>query len=242
VIRAAARLRRHEGGFSLIELLAAMAIGSIVLTALMTVFINGLTGAARVTDRIEAVQRGRVALDRMVGLLDSQVCVVSYDATLNTEVTTTPVLAASDSNQVTFSADLSGASDSPDRYRFVYSPTAKSITEYRYDGAGRMPNITFPAVASATRVLATNVIPAKVGGVPTGAPLPIFQYYRFVNSAIDAVPLTTPLSATDAATVVRVGVQFQAVPERTKAEDPRKASLQGQGNVLTANPVNNTVC
>jgi prepilin-type N-terminal cleavage/methylation domain-containing protein len=241
-MRAATRLRRQEAGFSLIELLAAMAIGSVVLTALMTVFINGVTSAARVNDRVESAQRGRVALDRIVGLLDSQVCVVNYDSTLKTEVTLTPVLAASDSNQVTFYADLSGASESPDRYRFVYSPTAKTLTEYRFDGVGKMPNVTFPAVASATRVVATNVIPAKANNVPTGPSLPIFQYYRFVNSAIDPMALTTPLSATDAATVVRVAVQFQTVPERTKSEDPRKASVQGQGNVLTANPVTNTVC
>ena len=238
------RLRRDEDGFSLMEMLAAMAIGSIVLTALLTVFTNGITGAARVNDRIEAAQRARTALDRVTSLLDAQVCIVSYDATAKTDVTTAPVLpAVSDGNNVYFYADLNGASDSPDKYRLSYDPTARTLTEYRYDGTRNGSNtLTFPSSPTASRQLATNIVPARVDGKLTGAQLPIFQYFRFVNSAIDPGALTTPLSATDAATVVRVGVQFQAISSRTKVEDARATQVSGQGNVLTSNPITNTVC
>ena len=236
---------RDEDGFTLMELMTAMVIGSVVLTALMTIFINGLTSASRVTDRVEAAQRGRVAMDRVTSLLDSQVCIVNYDAAAGTEVWVSPVIAGSDDNTATFYGDLSGASDTPDKYQLAYSTTKKTLTEYRYDGSGKLPNVTFPGWPNAPtvkRVIATDIVPARAGGVSTGAQLPIFQYRRFTGGDVDPTVLATPLSATDAATVIRVDVQFQAVPQRTKTEDPRSAQLTGQGNVLTANPVNNTVC
>ena len=75
------RLRRDQSGFSLVELLVSMALGSIVLTALMTVFLNGVTGAVRTSDRVEALQRGRVTMDRVVTLLSSQTCLLNADGT-----------------------------------------------------------------------------------------------------------------------------------------------------------------
>lgn len=238
------RLRHDQNGFSLMEMLAAMAIGSIVLTALLSVFTNGITGAARVNDRIEAAQRGRAALDRVTSLLDSQVCIVSYDATAKTDITTAPVLpTVSDDNNVYFYADLNGASDSPDKYRISYDPSAKTLTEYRYDGTRNSSStLVFPSTPTVTRLLATSIMPARVNGKLTGAQLPIFQYFRYTNSAVDPTPLTTPVSAADAATVVRVGVQFQAISSRTKVEDARSTQVSGQGNVLTSNPITNTVC
>jgi prepilin-type N-terminal cleavage/methylation domain-containing protein len=235
-------LLRDESGFSLMELMTAMAIGSVVLTIVMTVFTNGVTGSARVGDRVEAAQRGRLALDRITSLLDSQVCNLTHDAPSNTDISVPPVLANSDDNSITFYADLSGASDTPTKYTLTYSAAAKTLTEYDYAGSGKLPYVAYPNTPTRTRVLATNVWPARQGGVMTGAQLPIFRYYRFLNSAIDPAPRTTPLSATDAPTIVRVDVQFKTVPERTKTEDARSASLSGQGTVLTANPTTNTVC
>jgi prepilin-type N-terminal cleavage/methylation domain-containing protein len=239
-------LLHDDDGFSITELLVALVVGSIVLTSLMFVFITGLQATGRVNDRVEAAQRGRLAMDRVTSLLDSQVCISYYDSTAGSVLTIPPVQpTVSTSTSVTFYADLAGSSDTPDRYTVTYDPSAKTLTEYRYASTGTMPNLTFASTPTATRVLSSNVVPARQGGVITGAQLPIFQYYKFTNGAINTTPLaTTPsgLSAANAALVVRVDVQFQTTPERTRAEDPRSALLQGQGTISTANPVNNTVC
>ena len=71
------RLRAALGandGFSLIELLTAMVIGGVVLGALMTLMATGFTKSAEITDRAETAQSGRSALDRILTLMDSEVC------------------------------------------------------------------------------------------------------------------------------------------------------------------------
>ena len=115
----ARRLRSDQSGFSLIELLMAMALGSIVLTALMTVFLNGITGAVRVSDRVDALQRGRVTMDRAVTLLNSQICLVNPDGTGQ------PPILDGQNNQVTFYAALGVVDSDPTIYRLRYDSGTK---------------------------------------------------------------------------------------------------------------------
>ncbi|MFN8176292.1 MAG: prepilin-type N-terminal cleavage/methylation domain-containing protein, partial [Solirubrobacteraceae bacterium] len=61
---AAARRRlRAQGGFTLVEMLMALLIGSIVLGAAMNIFMAGQRSSTRVQDRAESVQRGRVVME-----------------------------------------------------------------------------------------------------------------------------------------------------------------------------------
>jgi prepilin-type N-terminal cleavage/methylation domain-containing protein len=239
-----ADLRRDERGFSLIELLAAMAIGSIVLTGLMLVFINGLKAATQVNDRVESSQRGRIAMDRVVTLLDSQVCTVVR--TLNpaagtnpafyTDDTTAPIVpTVSTGTSVRFYADLTGASDTPDLYQVTYDATAKTLTEYRYKGSGTIPNRTYPATPSTSNVLLTDAAQARDSA---GNPLPVFQYFAFQpNGTVDTTQPLATVDTTTAKTVIRVGVEFQATPNRTRqATDRRRSILTGEASLSTADP------
>ena len=67
--RLAAHLR-SESGTTLVEMLTALVIGSVVLFGVVTVFTTALTSAAKVNDRVDAAQRARLALDRMQTVLD----------------------------------------------------------------------------------------------------------------------------------------------------------------------------
>jgi prepilin-type N-terminal cleavage/methylation domain-containing protein len=221
------RLRSDESGFSLTELLVSMLVGSVVLWGAMQIYITGMNQSLRVNDRVEATQRARLAIDRMSSLLDSQVCLAAG---------VPPIITGSDGNTVGFHADLNGGSNQPRKYELRYDPAARTITERSFAGTGTLPGtMTYPAVATSTRVLATNILPARDSA---GTALPIFSYLTFEgDGTIDpAKPLTTPLLAADAAKVVRVGTTFQALPSRAQQADRRATVLQAQGQVASAEP------
>jgi prepilin-type N-terminal cleavage/methylation domain-containing protein len=235
--RLIARLRADDG-FSLMELLAAMVIGSIVLTALMNVFIQGVRGTTQIQDRVDNTARARYSMDRIVRLLDSQVCYIPT----GTDFGTPPVFAGSTDNSASFFADLAGASGTPRKYTLTYVPggagTAGNITQdtYSYDSVAK----TWTKKVGRTDTLVTDVVPAVDGGVTQ----PIFQYYAFYPSTnadktvvgdVSATKATTPLSVTDAPNVVKVVVQFAAVSSTSHRDNPQRAWVKGSGTLSTFN-------
>lgn len=59
-------LSRHEKGLTLVELLVALAIISLVLATLYSFYSAGLNSWNRAVSRVEAAQSARIALDRMI--------------------------------------------------------------------------------------------------------------------------------------------------------------------------------
>jgi prepilin-type N-terminal cleavage/methylation domain-containing protein len=233
------RLRSDEAGFSLPELLTAMIIGGVVLGALMTLMTTGFFKAAEITDRADAAQSGRSAMDRIVTLLDSTICLDPSSAGIVPPLigsSALPTTQGSDSNYVAFYADLNGVSNSPDEYTITYDPTAKTLTEQRFDSGGTLPNLTWPATATATRVLASNVVQAR--DPQTKAQQPIFRYYDYEADGTIASPLATPITQAIAPSVIRVLVAFQSISSRTKREDARSTMIDGQSAVGTPDPSN----
>src|SRR5262245_26341607 len=92
-------LRRRasdESGFTLIELLAGMMVGLIVLMAAFMLVDHATEASQAIANRQDAVQRGRIAMERVTRQLRSQVC-------LGEE---TEPITAGNANSVTFFADL----------------------------------------------------------------------------------------------------------------------------------------
>jgi prepilin-type N-terminal cleavage/methylation domain-containing protein len=229
------RLRTDDSGFSLIELLAAMLVAGILLTAVMNVFINGVKGASRVQDRVDSQQRGRLAMDRVTSLLSSQVCLSS---------SIPPVVGGTSTDKsVTFYGDLQGASNTPSRYTLTWSAAAKTLTEYQYTAASgslTSPPIVWSGTPAVTRLIASNVWPAQDDA---GTDLPVFSYYRF--EADGTVNLANPialngssqLALADADDVVQVGVAFRVVPAKSiTSVDARSTSITGQALAGSASP------
>jgi prepilin-type N-terminal cleavage/methylation domain-containing protein len=226
------RLRSDESGFSLIELLMAMALGSIVLTALMTVFLNGVTGSVRVSDRVEALQRGRITMDRITTLLNSQTCLLNPDGTGQ------PPIVDGQNSQVTFYATLGVVDSNPTIYRLRYDSATKRITEDRFlpvPSGGAITYPSYPATPDFSRVIGTNILPTTAGA-------PIFQYLQFVTTAgptlgmVDSTALTTPLTSTSEFAAVRMSISFVTQPEHTagSTNDKRATSLDGVATVGSA--------
>jgi prepilin-type N-terminal cleavage/methylation domain-containing protein len=219
---------RDERGFSLMELLMAMALGSVVLTATMLVFTTGITATGRITDRTDSSARARAAMDRITTLLDSQVC-LRNNGDSTTQAAIPPVDgAASNGNSITFYADLSGASNTPNKYTITYASGVLTLNTYA--GTGVLPNVTFAATPKVSQ-LATNVAPAVVGGVAQ----PIFTYFQFATDG--SVNPTTPVtpSAANQLLIIREAVQFQASSNKN-ATDAARTTISGEAIVATADP------
>ena len=68
------RIRREERGFTLVELLVATSLGTVVLLAAGVLSTSMLNAQTRISDRSEAIARGRTAMEQIVQQLRSQVC------------------------------------------------------------------------------------------------------------------------------------------------------------------------
>jgi prepilin-type N-terminal cleavage/methylation domain-containing protein len=228
----ARRLRSDQSGFSLIELLMSMALGSIVLTALMTLFVNGVTGTVQVSDRTEALQRGRITMDRITTLLNSQTCL------LNTDGTGQPPIRDGQNNELTFYASLGVVDSDPTIYRLRYDPATKRMTEERFlpvRNAGVVTYPSYPASPSTNRVIGTNILPSTPGA-------PIFQYFQFITDSgptlgmVNGTALVTPLTTTSQYATVRMTMSFATQPEHTSGStiDVRGTSLDSVATVGSA--------
>jgi Tfp pilus assembly protein PilW len=211
---------RSEAGFTLTELLVASFAGIVVLLAALAIMDRAFVVTKEATDRTDAQQRGRLAMDLMVQQLRSQVCLGGA----------TSAITAGTPTSVTFIADLGSGIE---RRTLTYDPTAGAITEYDYVGTGTYPNYTYPATPTRTKTLLTSVV--------TTSSTPVFSYYAFdPNSGTGGVlPLTTPLSATDLGRVVRIGLAFTARPQGAN-NDRRGIPLQDDVFVRASDPTNPT--
>jgi prepilin-type N-terminal cleavage/methylation domain-containing protein len=227
-----------EDGFSLIELLASMVVGGIVLTALMTTFVGGVTSSSRVQDRVDAASRGRLTMDKVTSMLNSQVCVVTKSTDGLSDISVSPIVpAVSNASSVTFYGDLGGASNTPNRYTFTYNSTAKTLSLTTATGTGTFPNVTYGTPR--TVQVAEYVVPAVDS---TGSAIDIFQYFPFLSDGTVSSSSVTPSTAAVADTIVRVGVNFRVLSTRTKVVDPRAATLHGEAGVATYDPTNQAIC
>jgi prepilin-type N-terminal cleavage/methylation domain-containing protein len=197
------RLRDDQAGFTLVELLVATSIGVAVLMTAAFLSDSFEHVQIRVSDRSESVARGRGALEQIVQQLRSQVCLgTGY-----------PAIVAGDAGSVTFYADLSNRTFVPEQRSLTFS--AGEIVERVYPGTatGSDPPYSFPRTPSRTRVVLDHV---ELAVDRAGATLPFLQFYSF-DGGTPVRPsnlLAVPLSGSDAARVVRISVNFGALPSR----------------------------
>lgn len=228
-------LLREDDGFSLMELLVALAIGSIVLTAVLTVFTNGLTNTAKVTDRVDATQRARITTDAISSLLQAGVCNNS----------TAPITNASP-NSITFTGNLGGPEDSTVQYRIRWDSATKTVYEDTYTFSGQASStdstLVYPTTPTTTKVIGTNMQPQGDGTT-------LFTYYPFdtTTGTVGADPIAAPgTNAVALRTVVAITTNLMSLPSRTKTSATDSAApIEAQsviGQVDPSNPGQGTQC
>lgn len=188
-----------EAGFSLPEMLVAMLVGSIIITAALGLLEVTMKRSRDVAVRVDAVQRGRLAMDSITRQLRSQVCL---------NASTAPLVNAS-ANQVTFYGDLreapSGPVQVPYEHTLRYEPAGKRIVqEIRTGTMGADGTVSYGWPQS--RVLLTDV-------GPDGA-TPMFRYYMFNPGVPPALTELTTASAIGAnlQKIAKISVRFNARP------------------------------
>ena len=205
--RRVARLLRDERGFTLTETLAGMAVALVVLLAAFALLDSTIQLTSRTQGRVEAVARGRQAMDVITRQLRSQVCVSASQ----------PSMISADGRSVTFWGDLGTGTAAPQRRVLTYSPTGGgSITEQVFATAAATP--------TSTTTLLTDVTPSP--DVPAaGGSTPIFRYYAY-DSQTPPRPeqqLSAPVSAALIPTTARVTIDFAVRPTGASAASSRDA-------------------
>ncbi len=204
------RLRlRDDAGFTLPELLVSLVIGMFVVIAAMTMLDATLSASTKLTKTVDAQQRGRVAMDRIVRDLRSQVCVPVTDAALLDHAS----LAGASATSLDFYVDLGDGSTSPQRRVLTFDPALRRITLTRYNAAGTAGAYTWPT-ASPSEALLQDVVQAD-DPASAGTQLPVFQLFAFDETKDPPTPTLSlgsgPLSSSDLDRVARIEITFRAL-------------------------------
>lgn len=200
------RLRDEQSGFTVIELVVTSAIGMVVLLALFGLVDTTQSASSKVTQRVDASQRGRTAMEQLSQAIRSVVCA-------KTDPDASPgVIASGSGSHITVYTAIQGAvagqaaptALAPEQREYRFDAAAGMLTERVWAGVGTAPNLTFPQLTRSREVL-SHV------GAPQGGPA--FRYFAYADDGtLDPTPLPTPLTDADRARVVRVGVHFVSRP------------------------------
>lgn len=202
---------RDERGVTLVELLVTMVSGMVVLLGIFAITDVATRTSAKVASRVDANQRARPVLQRLIDQLHS--------TCLGPNVV--PVQANSSATSIGF-LHQTGVAVSPTPVKRVVTLNAGTLSESVYAvTSGTSPSWTFSGTPSSTTQLLT-----KVGSATVGSPavtVPLFQYFTYENGQISTTPLPTPLSAVDAARTVQVVVSFSVLPRAATPNDSKAA-------------------
>lgn len=238
-------LARDEQGFTLIELLVAMAISVVVIAALVTILEFSLHQETQITDKAQANQIGRTAMNEITDELHSS-CTGSFGSSAIQAPETTPITPLESSGQKNlwfisaYGDETSGNAVLEHVTEHDISWKAEktsntgaelgTLTDYEFAGTRNetASNWEFPALSKANakaRVLAQNVIPPQSSA--------IFQYYKYNNTSTSATfgqleELGTsqlPLSTAAAKNVAKVTISFAQAPSDGDTRTGRTASF-----------------
>ena len=211
---------RDETGTTLVELMVALMTGLVIISALTTAVITTMHGSARVTARVEATQRARLTLGKLMEEVHSA-CVTPEIA---------PVKPESDGNVLRF-VHQTGSEVSPTPVLSVVSLSGDTLSQSDYEATGgTAPNWVFPEEPSSTKTLLTGVSPTP----PNSS---IFSYYRYSGGTISEAPQAMPLSEGEAALTVEVHAALTAAPEHTPVSDAgSSASVQNSATLRLTPP------
>lgn len=193
---------REEAGFTLVELLAAMVVGIVVLFAVLGLLDRAVRIQARTADQIETTDRGRVAIDLVSQSLGSRICLGEV-----------PSLVAATDTSVEFYASLApetaGVRLEAQRRRLTFTGTAIREELWRASPPVSPPDL--PPAVDTTPTRSRQL----VGGVGQIATTPVFRYYAYEgNPQRPTLQLTTPLSQADLRRAVMIDVGFTATGRR----------------------------
>ena len=203
------RLRRQDG-FTLVELLAVIFVGGIVLAGAATMIQVVLRQSTGTVQRTDATQRGRLVLDQVTRQLRSQVCLDVGTATEKVS------LAGASKTSVMFYVDFGDGSQLPTKRQLTYDPAAKKLVQQIWPATSALgvTPTTFSATPQSSTLL-DNVIAYNDGGAT-----PFFSFFGYQptgNPRLDTLqfdPGAGTLTAAQLADTARIAVAMEVLPAR----------------------------
>jgi hypothetical protein len=214
--------RLHEDrGTTLVELTVGLAMGMIVLAGLAMVIMVTMRGSARVSARVDGTQRARLVVTKITEELHSA-CTWPQAA---------PIRSESNGQSLVFTravgSQAQAVAPTPTKSKiFLDNEGTLRQTNYAY-AKGSYPNWEFAATGT-TETLLTKVGPLVPGGA-------IFTYYKFVNGALEKVPVTENVGA-ESAWIIQVQIAVNATPLTTPVADANADSSIQDSAVLRLTP------
>ena len=227
----AARISRRlsdQRGFTLVELMAAMAVGAVIIGVAYGLLDSVVRTFGTAEHRVDVSQRGRQAMDTITQRLRSQVC--GGDETAGF----TPPLLLAEANKVVFWSNQSETLGRATSATTPNSETDRRLRGLEYTTPGNVNELIY--AATATLPTATSTPRSITKNVATNNGPGLFRYYAYNPQAADQVvvpapplfiELTPPLSAANLKRVVRITVGFTAYPENSNASDKLAANFNG---------------
>jgi prepilin-type N-terminal cleavage/methylation domain-containing protein len=247
-----ARLRT-ERGMTLPEVLTSLTIGVVVTLAGFGLVETTMRQSGEVSARIDAVQRGRMAMDTITRQLRSQACL----RTTNANNTIQRSVESGNGTSVTFYADMRDTSH-------MGTPTPTPAPGF-VDGPERrmLEFIDDPDPKRAGKIVETRWLPTALGAdgrwAYTGAPItrevltsvdaipgvPVFRYFAYDLGLAPPepkklLPEAAELSVSDAQKVAKIGIAYRAQPQHPRPDNRLSTTFQTEVFVRTVDPNDDT--
>jgi hypothetical protein len=187
-----------EDGLTLVELLASMLVGAIVIFAVFGLLDAAVRLQSKSVDTVDATNRGRLAIDQVSQSLASRICLGAQ-----------PSLVDARDDRVEFYASLAPESSA---VRLVVQRRRLTVTgtTLREEIWTSSPPVAPPNLPPANTTAPTSTRVLLTGLTPT-ASTPVFRYYAYQGTpSRPTLLLSTPLSAIDVARVAVIDVGFTA--------------------------------
>jgi len=188
-----------------------MVSGMVVILATLSILDISISQSSRTSERVDADQRGRLAMEKILLELHSSCAFAGIN----------PVEAGSEPNAIKFVSQTGAEAYFTQMVKHVitFSPELGTLTDASYVSnnvlkAGETTSTwTYPNTPTSTQLLLSGVAQSKEK--ETEKPIPIFQYYRYEDGNLSGNPLPNTLGIKEAEETAGVTVTFTAGPSFT---------------------------
>jgi prepilin-type N-terminal cleavage/methylation domain-containing protein len=219
---------RHEGGFSLPELLTTLFIALVVALAAFALVETVMRRSQDVQQRVDANQRGRMAMEQITRQLRSQVCL---------DANTAPVVQATSDRVVFYGRLDDGEAEVPERRTLTFDPVQKSIVERVDEGVKTFPVGAIAPVYTWTQRSQRTVLRNVVRDTDGGTALPVFTFWRYESGTLPPRLQQLPtVNAADLPYLAKIGLRFDVLPSSATKATKASAPLFDEVVVRLTNP------
>jgi type II secretory pathway pseudopilin PulG len=218
---------RDERGATLVEMVVAISIASVLMFAMTMLIVVTMHASARDSAQVDATQLSRNGLSSIIQQLHS--------ACLSPRVA--PVGTASSGTKLIFTHST-GSEVTAKPVKSMIELKGDTLTQYDYASIG---SISPPWTFEEKKPISEKQLMTGIGPIPPSTA--IFSYYSAANGQVSSTPLSTPLDETSAKSAVLVSVGLSSAASIKKRNNPSvKTQIQDSAMLrLTAPTINETV-